>query len=101
MDTFSTRILATIQSKWLTFTGLDDTAILEQIVPVAEDTIVTQIVTEHLSTDNQALFRDAYMSGPDVFDPIEFLMDMVPDFDSLVDTYFEEWLSDFNKNLKK
>lgn len=101
MDSFSTRILSTIQERWLKFPGLDDTAILEQIVPVVEDAIVTCIVTDHLSPEDQSLFRDAYLSGPHVFDPIEFLADALPDFDTLVDVYFARWLEWFDADLWK
>ncbi len=101
MDTFSSRILWVIRDRWLIFPGLDDTAILEQVVPVAEDAIVTRIVTDHLSEEDQKLFRDAYLSGPDIFDPVEFLTDTVPDFDTLVDQYFDLWLDWFYKNLQK
>lgn len=62
---------------------------------------MTRIVTDHLSPEDQTLFRDAYLSGPDVFDPIEFLMDRVPDFDMLVDRYFDRWLEGFDADLRK
>lgn len=59
-----------------------------------------QIVTNHLDKDDQELFRDSYASAPDVFDPVEFLSDTIPEFDELIETYFEEWISDFKKNLQ-
>lgn len=99
MDTFSTRILGYIQEKWLVFPGLDDQAVLNQVLPVAEEWIMMQIVTRHLSLDDQVIFRDAYLSAPDIFDPIEFLSDILPDFDNLVNTYFDMWLAEFGNSL--
>lgn len=99
MHTFSTRILTIIQTAWLSFPGLDDQAILDRVIPVAEEYTLTRILTHHLSTDDQALFRDAYLSAPDVFDPIEFLSDTLPDLDTLIERYFRAWLQDFQKTL--
>jgi hypothetical protein len=99
MDTFSSRILAIIASKWLTFPGLDNQAILDRVVPIAEESIMMRLVGEQLSPDDQVLFRDAYLSAPDVFDPVEFLMDMIPEFDTLVDRYFDEWCNTFQQGL--
>lgn len=101
MDTFSSRILAIIANKWLTFPGLDDQAILDRVVPIAEESIMMRLVSEQLSPDDQVLFRDSYLSAPDVFDPVEFLMDMIPEFDTLVERYFDEWLDGFSANLSK
>ena len=99
MDSFSTQILDKIHSAGLVFPGLDDQAILDQIVPVAEEWVMMQIVTRHLSTDDQVLFRDAYMSAPDIFDPVEFLSDILPDLDALTERYFHNWLEDFRSQL--
>jgi hypothetical protein len=99
MDTFSSRILAIIASKWLTFPGLDDQAVLDRVVPIAEESIMMRLVSEQLSPDDQVLFRDAYLSAPDVFDPVEFLMDMIPEFDTLVERYFGEWCDTFQRGL--
>jgi hypothetical protein len=99
MDTFSTRILSSIESRGLSFPGLDQEAILDQIVPIAEEYIMMQMVTHDLSADDQVLWWDSYLSGPDVFDPVEFLIDSIPEFDARVDHYFDLWLSDFTWQL--
>lgn len=98
---FHTRILQEIKSSGLEFPGLDDQAILARVVPTAEDWIIMQIVTHHLSTEDQVFFRDAIVHSSDIFDPAEFLFDTLPDFDALVDSYFEKWISNFSKNLSK
>jgi hypothetical protein len=59
------------------------------------------IVTNCLQAEDQAFFRDAYLSAPDVFDPVEFLSDTLPDFDARVEEYFEKWISDFRSNLSE
>ena len=60
-----------------------------------------QIVTDHLTVADQILFRDAYESAPDVFDPGEFLSDSVPDIDVLVEHYTSIWLKDFQNNITR
>jgi hypothetical protein len=58
-----------------------------------------RLVSEQLSPDDQALWRDAYLSAPDVFDPMEFLMDMIPEFDMLIEQYFDDWCDTFQQGL--
>lgn len=96
---FSARILDKIHHAGLSFPGLDDQAILDRVLPTAEEWVVTQIVSHHLSEDDQVLFRDSYASAPDIFDPVEFLSDLIPDFDTLVDQYFEQWIDNFKKQF--
>lgn len=79
--------------------GIDDQAILDQIVPIAEEWVLMKIVESHLSSDDQALFRDAYLSAPDVFDAVEFLSDSIVNLDSLLEQYGTMWFDNFNKNL--
>ena len=98
---FHDRVLAEIKQAGLEFPGLDDQAILDRVIPTAEDWVTMQIVTNHLPTQEQVLFRDAYMSAPDVFDSVEFLADALPDFDELVEVYFTKWLAEFADSLSK
>lgn len=99
MNSFSERILEKIQSRELIFPGLDDKAILNQILPIAEEWTLLRIISHHLSVDDQVLFRDSYMSAPDIFDPVEFLSDILPELDNLIDRYFDIWLIEFDKKL--
>ncbi len=99
MDNFSSQILSIIKKKKLVFPGMSQEAILNQIVPIAEEWVLMQIVTDHLWIDDQMLFRDCYRSWPDVFDSSEFLLDILPDLDLLIEQYFEIWLNDFQKQL--
>ena len=85
--------------KGLIFPDISQETVLAQIVPIAEEWILMHIVTKHLSPDDQILFRDSYMSGPDIFDSSEFLSDILPDLDLLIDEYFEVWLDVFQKQL--
>jgi hypothetical protein len=52
-----------------------------------------------LSKDDRDLFRDAYMSAPDIFDADEFLSERVSDYDNQVDIYFDKWLNNFQNSL--
>lgn len=99
MYSFSDKILHNIQSWWLIFPGFDTQAVLNQILPIAEEWIMMKVIANHLPSDDQALFRDAYLSAPDIFDPVEFLNEILPDLDILVDQYFDLWLIEFNKKL--
>ena len=99
MNNFSRRILSVISKKGLIFPGISQETVLDKIVPIAEEWILMQIVTKHLSPDDQILFRDSYISAPDIFDSSEFLSDILPDLDALIEEYFEVWLDDFQKGL--
>lgn len=101
MNSFSDRILETLQVQSISFPGLDNQAILEQVLPTAEEYVTMKIVTSDLSLDDQSLFRDALQSAPDIFDPGEFLEEALPNFEALQEKYFKIWLSDFTKNLTK
>ena len=99
MDSFSSRILSSITSRWITFPGLDDQAILDRVLPIAEEWVMMQIVEHHLSLEDQVLFRDAYLSAPDVFDAGEFLSDTLWDIEPLVEKYSDIWIEDFQKSF--
>ncbi len=99
MHNFSSEILAHIQSAGLEFPGLDERTILDKVIPVAQEWVMMQIVTNHLSVDDQALFRDSYISAPDIFDPVEFLSDILPNLEELTQQYFQIWLKDFQAKL--
>jgi hypothetical protein len=99
LESRQSRILTVVRQAGLKFPGFDDTAILDRLVPSAENWILMKIVSGHLSIEDQKLFRDAQMSAPDIFDPVEFLSDILPEYDALVETYFEAWIADFQKNL--
>ena len=85
MHDLPSRILEHIRSTGLTFPGLDDQAVLDRVVPVAQEWVLMQIVTHHMSVDDQTLFRDSYISAPDIFDPVEYCEDILPDFYTLTE----------------
>jgi hypothetical protein len=52
-----------------------------------------------LSQEDKDLFRDAYLSAPDIFDTDEFLSERITNYDNEVDKYFKIWLNDFKNSL--
>ena len=93
-------ILQIIRDSGLTFPWLDDQAILDQVSPIAQEWILMQLVTKHLSQEDQELYRDAYITAPDVFDTFEFLDEKIPQIEYKIDTYFEEWSQKFRTDLQ-
>jgi hypothetical protein len=65
----------------------------------AEEFILTNIASDLLSKDDKDLFKDAYLSAPDIFDADEFLSERVENYDKQVDLYFNKWLNNFQNSL--
>lgn len=99
MDIFKQKIHDTFRSSWLQFPWIDEDIIIEKTLASAEEYVLSNIASDLLSSDDKQLFRDAYMSAPDIFDADEFLSENVQNYDREVDKYFEKWLENFKKSL--
>lgn len=99
MDIFKHRITEVISAKWLTFQWMDQDTVINKLLSSAEEYVITTIASELLSKEDRDLFRDAYLSAPDIFDADEFLSERVNDYDKEVDKYFDKWLEKFTQSL--
>lgn len=99
MDLFKQKIKSILVSKWIDFPGIDDDTIVAKTLASAEEYVLSKIAVDLLSKDDRDLFRDAYLSAPDIFDADEFLSERVENYDKQVDLYFEQWLDSFKNSL--
>lgn len=89
-----------LRSRGFAAGGIDGEAWSDQILPVAEEHIVLDLLNRHCSNDDRELFRDSYLSAPDIFDPMEFLRNRIPSFEARFDESFDEWFDGFSSKLK-
>ncbi len=99
MDIFKKKIQEAIQSSWLQFPWINEEIIIEKTLASAEEYVLTNIAADLLSQEDKDLFRDAYLSAPDIFDTDEFLSERITNYDNEVDKYFKIWLNDFKNSL--
>ena len=99
MDIFKEKINECIVSKWLTFPWIEKDVILNKVLASAEEYVLTNIASDLLSKDDRDLFRDSYLSAPDIFDADEFLSERISDYDNQVELYFDKWLKIFRESL--
>jgi len=99
MDFFKQKIKDCILSKWLEFPWIDKDIIIDKMLSGAEEYVLINIASDILKKEDKELFRDAYLSAPDIFDADEFLSERIGNYDKYVDRYFDYWLEKFKKNL--
>jgi hypothetical protein len=99
MDEFKQKIQSAIKNSWLQFPWIEEEVIVEKTLASAEEFVLSNIAADLLSRDDQDLFRDAYLSAPDIFDADEFLSERISNYDTQVHIYFENWLINFKKSL--
>lgn len=99
MDIFKQKINECIESRWLIFPWIDQEIVIQKVLSSAEEYVLTNIASDLLSKDDKDLFRDAYLSAPDIFDADEFLSQRITNYDNEVDKYFDKWLKIFNNSL--
>lgn len=99
MDVFKQKISESIESRWLIFPWIDQEIVIQKVLSSAEEYVLTNIASDLLSKDDKDLFRDAYLSAPDIFDADEFLSQRITNYDNEVDKYFDKWLEIFNNSL--
>ena len=97
MDIFKQQIEQAIIG--MSFPGMDRQLVVGRILASAEEFVLSNIAADLLSQDDKALFRDCYLSAPDIFDVDEFLAERVPNYDTEVDRYFAQWLTSFRQSL--
>ena len=99
MDIFREKILKCMDEANLEFPGIDKDVIVDKTLASAEEYVLSNIAVDLLSEDDKSLFRDCFLSAPEIFDADEFLSERVPDYDIQVDKYFDKWLEMFKNNL--
>jgi len=101
MDIFKKKIHDCIKTSWLTFDWIDEEVIIDKTLASAEEYVLTNIINDLLSKDDKELFRDAYLSAPDIFDVDEFLSERISNYDMEVDKYFDKWIKMFKTWLSE
>lgn len=99
MDKFKQKIQETFAEANFTFPWIDEEVMIERTLASAEEYVISNIAVDLLSKEDRELFRDAYLSAPDIFDADEFLSEYVPNYDNEVDKYFDKWLENFKNNF--
>lgn len=72
---------------------------LETTFESAKEYILSQIASTSLSPEDIWLLRDMIALTPETFDMDEFLSQRVKNYSTLVDEYFEKWLTTFTNSL--
>lgn len=99
MNPFKQKISQVFEEKWLMLWTWQREYTLETTFESAKEYILSQIASTSLSPEDIWLLRDMIALTPETFDMDEFLSQRVKNYSTLVDEYFEKWLTTFTNSL--
>lgn len=99
MNQFKQKISQVFEEKWLMLWTWQREYTLETTFESAKEYILSQIASTSLSPEDIWLLRDMIALTPETFDMDEFLSQRVKNYSTLVDEYFEKWLTTFTNSL--
>lgn len=99
MNNYKDKISKCIRSKWLYLSKNYQDQFIDDLYLNANEYVISNIASDLLKKDDLELFRDSFLSAPEIFDADEFLSMKIKDYNKKFDLYFEKWLDWFSKNL--